>query len=87
MAPHRHYAQAAEVQQRLPDLRYLPIEDGHHLGSAEQHVSVMEVAVDQRRRALSGDMPREQAAELTCPPGQLFGRPLHQPGPAHHLGL
>src|SRR5713101_2429387 len=73
VAPNRDDAQAAQVQQRLPDLGDLPIEDGHHVSSTEQHVSVVEVAVDQRRRALGRDMPREQAAQLACPRCELFG--------------
>src|SRR5712692_5272214 len=87
LAADRNDAQAAKVDQWLADLGDLPIEHSYDFGAAEQHVPVVVVAVDQRGRTWFRDVPGEQTAQLARPRGQLFGRALHEPGPAHHLGL
>ena len=43
---------AAQVEERLSDLCDLPVQDSDDFRTAEQHVPVMEVAMDERGRAL-----------------------------------
>ena len=84
-AADRHGAEAPQVKERLAELRDLPVEHRNHVGASKQHVAVVIVAVDERRRAFDRNLYREQATELGGAHGQLFGGPLHEHRPTHHL--
>ena len=82
-----HNAEAGEVEQRLADLSDLPVQHRDHPRPPEEEVAHVVVAVDQRRLALCRHFLGQTQAELWRPPGQVGRRPLHQPGPAHHLAV
>src|SRR2546429_382309 len=54
--------------------------------AVEEHVAEVVIAVDENRRP-GAWLPLEQPLrQLGCPPGELGGGAVHQPGPARDLG-
>src|SRR5438874_2317191 len=83
----RDHREAGQVEQRLPDLGDLPVQDPDHPALAEEHVPVVVVAVDERRLLGRGPGLGQAAAQFGGASRELFRRPLHEPAPAHQLRL